>query len=168
MRYPSLRLSRQSLKRQRVSSDHVSQRINKQIGTATTIEPESHFLEVGRKMFCRDFMPRTDNAALQQRECGLDAVRGDIAVNIDAAMWLRSYESFRIRPSDRAVIGTKLISHDDLNILADVLFDVLRQRPGFASSAWKNRSSPSRCLIPMTTSFRSLPLSANTSFRPPR
>ena len=34
-------------------------------------------------MLCRDFMPRTNDAALEQRESGLDAVRGNVAVNVD-------------------------------------------------------------------------------------
>ena len=44
-----------------------------------TIEPGFHFLKVGFKMFCRDFMPRTNDAALQQRKGGFNAVRRNIA-----------------------------------------------------------------------------------------
>lgn len=71
----AIRLGRQILKRQRISSDHMAQGINEQIGTATTIEPERHLLKVGFKMFRRDLMPRTNDAAFQERERGLNAVR---------------------------------------------------------------------------------------------
>src|ERR1035441_7978605 len=46
----------QILKRQRVSSDHVAQCVNKQIGTAPAVKPELYFLKVGFKMLRRDTM----------------------------------------------------------------------------------------------------------------
>ena len=64
------------------------QRFEKQGFGIAAIKPESHFLKVGGKMLCRDLMPRTNDAALEQRERGLDAVRGDIAVHVDAVIWL--------------------------------------------------------------------------------
>jgi hypothetical protein len=39
-------------------------------------------------MLCRNPMPRTDDAALQQRERGFNGVRIDIAVNVDAGLVL--------------------------------------------------------------------------------
>jgi len=53
----------------------VSQRVNEQIGSFAAIEPKFHFLQVGREMLCRNLMPRTHHAALEQGECRLYRVR---------------------------------------------------------------------------------------------
>lgn len=127
------RLSRQLLKRQRVSSDHVAQSINEQIRTATAVKPEGHFLKVGRKMFCGNFMPRTNDSALQERERGFDTVRGNVAVNVNALLVLDG--SVLIAGLSSAIqregIDDKFISHDYVHIFAYVLFDVFRQRASF-------------------------------------
>ena len=64
------------------------QRIAEQKRIGTIVEPERHFIKVGRQMFCRDFMPRTNDAALQERERGFDSVRRNVAVHVDAVMMI--------------------------------------------------------------------------------
>ena len=44
------------------------QRVNEQIGTFPAIESEAHFFKVGCEMLCTNAMPRSHNAALQERE----------------------------------------------------------------------------------------------------
>ena len=63
------RLCRQLFVAQRISGDHVAQRVKEQGFGIATVEPERHFFKVGGKMFCRDFMPRSDDASLEKREC---------------------------------------------------------------------------------------------------
>ena len=46
----------------------MAQRINEQIGALATIEPEGHFVQVGREMFGADLVPTADDSALQKRE----------------------------------------------------------------------------------------------------
>src|SRR6266853_240642 len=53
----------------------MTQSINKQIRTIAAIEPESHFVQVGREMLGADLVPASDDAALEQRESGFDGVR---------------------------------------------------------------------------------------------
>jgi hypothetical protein len=40
----------------------------------TIVKPERHFIELGRKMLCRNLMPRTNDPALERRERGFHAV----------------------------------------------------------------------------------------------
>src|ERR1700740_1967178 len=82
-------------------------------------------------MLCRNLVPRTDDAALQERERGFNAVRRDVAVNVNPGpmsnglMWHVAVSRHLDRPGG----CPKFVGHDDFYILADVFFDVLRQRP---------------------------------------
>ena len=58
----------------------MAKRIDEQIGTTAPVEPERHFLKVGWQMPCRDPMPRTKDAALQERESRFNLVRGNFAL----------------------------------------------------------------------------------------
>jgi hypothetical protein len=46
------------------------------------VESPCHFVEVGCKVFRADFMPPAHDSALQQRECGLYAVRMEVANDV--------------------------------------------------------------------------------------
>jgi hypothetical protein len=48
------------------------QRIYEEIGILAAIETEFHLRKVSREMFCTDLMPRSYDAALEQREGGFD------------------------------------------------------------------------------------------------
>ena len=74
----------------------MTQRINEQIGAPTAIESECHFLKVGRKMLCRNLMPRTKDAALQERESGFDPIRGNFAFNVDLGAVVDAFVSLRL------------------------------------------------------------------------
>ena len=62
----------------------MSQRINEQIGTLSAIESERHFFAVGLQMLRANFMPRPNNAALQERESRLDCVGVDVTLHVDS------------------------------------------------------------------------------------
>ena len=46
------------------------------------VEPEAHFVKVGLQMLCANTMPRSDDAALEQRKGGVDSVRVNVAVHV--------------------------------------------------------------------------------------
>jgi hypothetical protein len=74
-------------------------------------------------------MPRTDDAAFQERERGLNAVRRNVAVNVNSVPMINS-QMCRLRESsldDSGRIGWPLVGHDYVNIFRDVFLDVLRQ-----------------------------------------
>jgi len=48
----------------------MTQSVNKQIGILATIEAERHLIQVGREMLGAYLVPRSHDAALQQREGG--------------------------------------------------------------------------------------------------
>ena len=48
--------------------------VPKQVRILAIVEPPCHLLQVGRQMLCRNPMPRANDAALEQRERGLDSV----------------------------------------------------------------------------------------------
>ena len=65
---------------------HVAESINEQIRVVPAVEPEFHFFKVGRKMLSGETVPRSHDAALQQRECALDGVGVNVAVHVDTAL----------------------------------------------------------------------------------
>jgi hypothetical protein len=81
-------------------------------------------------MLCRDFMPRADDAALQERERGFDTVGRNVAVNVYAVTEADRLVSFTSDPrkSHRAFVCTEIVRHNHVNVSAHVFFDVFRQR----------------------------------------
>src|ERR1700687_6349858 len=75
-------------------------------------------------------MPRADDAALQQRECGLDGVRVDVSVHIDSVL---VFDGLVLRGQSVlfhcAGVRSVFLRDHDLNILTHVFSDVLGQRP---------------------------------------
>ena len=67
----------QLLERQNRRSDHRAQRVNEQIGILPAIEAECHLVQVKGEMLRADLVPRSNDAALQEREGGLDGVGRD-------------------------------------------------------------------------------------------
>ena len=60
-----------------------SKNMKEQIGTFAAVKTEGHFFQVSRKMLCADFVPRSHDATLEQRECALDSARVRVTINID-------------------------------------------------------------------------------------
>src|ERR1019366_6174604 len=107
---------------------HLKKRIAEKVRVFTIVEPEAHFVKVGLQMLCANTMPRSNYAALQQRKRGLYAVRVHIAVDVLA---VRMANSFMLRQNTSIVqnlwIALKIVRHNHINILRDVLADILRQ-----------------------------------------
>src|SRR5947209_12756984 len=80
-------------------------------------------------MLCADPMPRSHNPALEQRECGLHAVRVDVAIHVHTI----TVQDFLVlvlgHPGliQSKRIGGKFICHDYIHVAADILLDVFRQ-----------------------------------------
>ena len=75
-------------------------------------------------------MPRTDNAALEQRKSGLDAIGCDVSVNIDAFPILDGLMFRSMNPSldHCAWIRGEFVGHDNVHVGTSIFLDVLRQR----------------------------------------
>lgn len=77
---PTERLGSPLLRRRKLlvfqqgSEEQFEQGITKQVRILPIVKRENHFVQVGRKMLCRNPMPGTDDAALEQRECPIPLV----------------------------------------------------------------------------------------------
>lgn len=79
-------------------------------------------------MLCRNPMPRADDAALEQRECRLDCVGMDFAVNVDLGFVLDGLVfGGQTGSLHRRGISIEFIRHDHVYIFAHVFADVLRE-----------------------------------------
>ena len=107
----------------------MAQRINEQCFRVAPIEPKSHLLKVGFKMFCRNPMPRTDDASLQKGESRFDSVGMNVPVNVDLRFVLDRFVALcEAQLLHCRGVRVELIGHDNVNVFAHVVFDVLCQR----------------------------------------
>src|ERR1700687_3452391 len=74
----------QFFERENGSRNHMTQGINEQIGTLPTIKPEFHLFEIGREMLDADSVPRSGNAAFEERESGFYSIGVNISHDVDA------------------------------------------------------------------------------------
>lgn len=110
----------------------MAQGIQEQVRILPAIEAESHFVQIGREMLCRDSMPCSDDAALKERERGFDSVGMNVSVNIDFRLVFDGLVLIGEGGApERSRISIEFIGHDEVNIFAHGLADILRQRPGF-------------------------------------
>jgi len=72
-------------------------------------------------------MPRSHNAALQEREGGFNGVRVDVTFDEDALPMLNRFVLgiMHASPLHGEGVGHEFICHNHVNIVTDVLFDVL-------------------------------------------
>ncbi len=126
-----LRRSREFLVFQNRRFDEFHHRIAEQVGVVPVIETPRHFIKVGLQMLRADLMPRTDDAALQERECGLDAVRGDAEAIFVAHVLLVPVVDDLVRSTihDVAVVAGVAVGNEYFNVSTDVLADVLSESP---------------------------------------
>jgi len=124
--------SRESFKSQRIGCDHVTQRINEQCLALATIEPESHFIEIGWEMFGADFVPRSDNASLEQAKGRFNSVCSDaFAIFIPSIFFSAMIDAlvFSVNSSSLqcVLVSDPFVCNQYVNVLTDVFFDVLRE-----------------------------------------
>ncbi len=127
-------LSSEAMKGQHRGSDHMTQRINEQIGALPAIESELHLFEVGREMLSTDSVPCPHDAALEKREGGFDS----IGVNVTHDIYIRPMVNlFVIRPLSfphGGIVRGCIVGEDYFHVLTDILADVLCQRSAFRIS----------------------------------
>lgn len=110
----------------------MADRIQKKSARFSAVESKRHFVQIGLKVLRADLMPRANDAALEQRECGFDGVGVDVAANIllrlviDGLMLPSVDSSF----NHRGGIPRQFIGDHDLHIGAYVFLDVLCQCAG--------------------------------------
>lgn len=103
------------------------QGVCKQIRAIPPIKPKAHLFEIGGKVLSADLMPRSDNSTLQKRKRGLDRIRMDVGSKADI-LTSAMVDRFVFHVANCFRVGAELVSNNDVNIGADVLLNVLRQR----------------------------------------
>src|SRR5690348_14132424 len=112
-----------------MSSDHMTQSVQEQIGILPAIEPEGHLIQVGGEMLCADLVPRSHDAALQERECGLYGIGVNVALNVNPITMTDGFVLRAMNASGNHCLGIcwHLICDHYINIGANVFLDVLRK-----------------------------------------
>src|ERR1035437_8022234 len=108
----------------------MTQSVNEQVGTIPAVEAEAHFVKIGLQMLGANLVPRSDDAALEQREGILCRVRMNIGSNPDVfsstVVYLlmgRGHVGF----THGRAIDVEVIGHNHVNGLRYVLAEVLCQ-----------------------------------------
>src|SRR5688572_10058223 len=109
----------------------MTQSVDKQIGAVASVEPESHFVAIGREMLRANMMPRTNNASLKKREGGLNRVCMNVAININAGLVANRFmlATHKVN-SGGFLVSLKFIRDKDLDVFAYIKQDILGQRAG--------------------------------------
>src|SRR5579859_473851 len=112
--------------------DHVTQGVEKQIGTLPAIEPKAHLFQIGSKVLCAHTMPCSHNAALQKRECGFNGIGVNIAVYVDSILVAYYYMAITVnaRLHHGLRISGPVIREHHFNIRRDIFLDVLGECAG--------------------------------------
>lgn len=93
-----------------------------------TIEAECHFVEVCGEMFGADLVPASNDAALQQREGGLNCVcRNTLSVLISDIFSGIMIDNLVFLIPDGILVGGEAIRNKHVNIGRNILSDVLSQ-----------------------------------------
>ncbi len=112
----------------------MAQCVHEQIRTLPAIEAEAHLFEVSRKMLGANPVPRSHDAALEKRECGLDC----IGVNVSHDVHTRTVSNLSVVCSlgfpHGCIVRGCIIGENDFHILRDILADILRERSAFGVS----------------------------------
>lgn len=61
----------------------MAQCVEKQIGTIPAVEAKAHLVQIGLQVLCAETMPRSDDAALEQREGRFHGVRVNVGSEAD-------------------------------------------------------------------------------------
>src|ERR1039458_28416 len=105
----------------------MAQRVEEQIGAIPAVEAEGHLVQVGLQMLGADLVPRSHDAALEQRESRLNGVGMNVGSEAHI-LFSRVIHRLMLDAADCFLICGQLISDDHINVRAYVLLDVPRQR----------------------------------------
>lgn len=110
----------------------MSQRIEKKSVRLSTVEAESHFVQVGREMLGADPMPRSDDAAFKQRECGFHCVgchhEALLVPDVLFGFVVDGLSLGSLRYGKALVVKNGFIGHDNVHVFADVFLQNFADR----------------------------------------
>lgn len=131
-------IRREVFKSEHWGSDHMTQRVNEQIGAFPAIEPESHLVQIGRKVLGTDLMPTTNDAALEQRERRFYGVCRDASAVLVSRIFLGGMvDSLMWQATNSTGICSQIVGDNHFYILTDVFADVLCESTGTGVSRVK-------------------------------
>ncbi len=108
----------------------MTQSINEKIGTVAAIEPEGHFVQIGRKVFGADLVPTAHDPSLQQTKSRFHGIGCDArAVFVTHIFSGKMVDDFVLGSTYSVFVSRKAIGNQHLNVRAHVLADILCQRP---------------------------------------
>src|SRR5260370_5890467 len=110
--------------------DESQHRVTKQERVLAVVKPPRHFVEVGRKMLRADLMPRTHDAALQERECGFDRISMNVSVHVPPVTVTDSFvlRAFYASTNHGLWVGWVFICDHYIKVGANVFLNVLSER----------------------------------------
>jgi hypothetical protein len=113
----------------------MTQGFGKQVAVLSPVEAELHLRQIPGKMLGRDLVPRSHDAALEQRERRFDGIGMHVAFDVNAS---RMLDGFVLRPHvaeqgrrgivQRTRVTAGIVRNDHFYRAANVLLDELRQR----------------------------------------
>src|ERR1039458_216817 len=118
--------SSQMLKSHRIGSNHMAQRIEEQIGAVSTVKPERHFVQIGLQMLRANSVPCSNDAPLEQRECGFYGVGMNVRPEPDV-LFAGVFDRLMLDSAHSLAVRGQFVSDDHVNVAADVFLDVPRQ-----------------------------------------
>src|SRR5579862_1477388 len=108
----------------------MTQRIQEQIGILATIEPKGHFFAIGLEMLRADSMPRTNDAALKERECRLNGVCVNVTLGVDFQLVPNGFvPPILAKVLCSSPVWIVVVGKQHFYILAKVFSNVLFKRP---------------------------------------
>jgi len=111
----------------------MTQGIYKQVGTLTSVEAERHLVQVGLQVLSADFMPTSDYPALEERKCGFYRIRVNISSEPNV-LFGAMVNGLMLEPANGLWICRPFVRHEHINVGADVLLNVPRQRAALGIS----------------------------------
>jgi hypothetical protein len=102
----------------------MTQGVNEQIGVLPAIEAKLHLFQVGRKMLGANPVPRSHDAALEERESGFNRIGVNVSHHVHARTVVNLFVICPLGfPHSRFVRGG-IIRENDFHVLTDILADV--------------------------------------------
>src|SRR5271165_767493 len=97
-------------------------------------------------MLCGNFMPCSDDAALQQTEGALDCVGVNVSIHVATETVVNLAMLILELTTHRSVVGGEIVGHDEFDIIRDVLVNDFVERAGldiaYASEAQFSATLP--------------------------
>lgn len=102
--------------------NHFGKRIAEKIRVFAVIESEAHFVKVSREMLRIHFMPRSNNAPLEQTESGFYGIGVNVSMSVASAVVNRAV-LFLLNLSERPRVDSRFIGKNHFDITPDIRFD---------------------------------------------